>query len=216
MRPSLVVPSVFIALACTVGCEPTYPGTALGTYEVVESLTENTCGSGLAAPSAVHLEVELRADGALGYWRLPGQAVITGSYRDSDGAFEFRTARAVVAWDANPDTGVLGCTVEQREVIRGAAVSTSTADASVDGSTGDAAADAASADAGALDGDAGNPADAGASEAPELLVGEHTVEIIPAHGSDCGALLAASGGTFDALPCRARYTLRGVAAATTF
>ncbi len=216
MRPSLVVPCVFIALTSVVGCEPTYPGTALGTYDVVESLTENTCGSGLPALSTVQLEVELRADGALGYWRLPRQAVITGSYRDSDGAFEFRTARAVVAWEANADNGVLGCTVEQREVIRGTAVPTTAPDAAVDGSTGDAAMDAALADAGAPDGDAGNPADAGPSEAPELLVGEHTVEIVPAHGSDCGALLASSGGAFDALPCRARYTLSGVAAATTF
>ena len=216
MRPSVVVPFVFIALTCAAGCEPAYPGTALGTYDVVESLTENTCGSGLPALSTVQLEVELRTDGVLGYWRLPRQAAITGSYRDSDGAFEFRTVRAVVAWGADVDNGVLGCTIEQREVLRGTAVSTTASDASVDGSTSDAATDAALADAGALEGDAGNPTDAGATEAPELLVGEHTVEIVPTHGSDCGALLAASGGTFDALPCRARYALSGVAAATTF
>lgn len=211
MRLSLVVVApracasivgLFAALGGAAGCEQTFPGAALGTYSVVESLVANSCGAGLPALSTVEMDVELRSDEAVGYWRLPRQGVIAGSYRESDGAFEFRSARSVVAWLPDVDLGVLGCTIEQREVIRGVVVPTNVADAAVDGA--------------ALDAGDENDADGGVSESPELLVGEHTVDVIAARGSDCGALLAAQGGSFDAMPCSVRYTLSGVASATTF
>jgi hypothetical protein len=206
MRPALVVLCVLAALACGAGCEPTYPGTELGTYRVIETLTENTCGAGLPALSTVELDVELRADGAVGYWRLPRKGVVAGSYAERDGAFEFRVSQSVVAWPADVATGVLGCTVEQREVIRGTAVPTVVTDAAASdsgpGNAGDAAVDA--------------PADAGADDDRVLLVGEHTVDVVATRGSDCAALLASSGGSFDAVPCRVRYTLSGVASSTAF
>jgi len=179
------------------GCESSWPGTSAGTFRVVGSLVENTCGAGFPVLDTVDFSVEVRDDAPMGYWRLPRQPLVVGSYRDDDGAFEFRRFASVVAWPADID--VVGCTLEQREVIRGNVTISEegdggTADGGVDGST---------------PADAGNPgSDAGVAAAPTLL-GEHVIDIVVARDQDCAALLDADEGRFDALPCRARYTLRG-------
>jgi hypothetical protein len=223
MRLPLVVLAV-AALVFVSACEPSYPGVPLGTYGVVETLDANTCGAGLPVLATVTFDVELRASGAVGYWRMPASGPIAGSYREADGAFEFRSTLATVAWAADLPNGIAGCTLEQRETIRGTvtpinvSVDGAVSDATV--SDGDAAheiADAGIADASsdtALDG--GNGSDAGSSEALELLVGEHTVDIVVVSGSDCAALLTAQGGSFDLMPCRVHYTISGTASDATF
>ncbi len=171
------------------------------------ALVENTCGPGFPVLDTLDFEVEVRGENAVGYWRLRRQPIVAGSFRADDGAFEFRRNASVVAWPA--DVEVAGCTLEQREVIRGR-VSGDAGDAGTaadDAGANDAGvvADAGPNDAGAL-ADAG-AADGGTDEPP--LVGEHVIELVVTRGADCAPLLAAQGGEFDALPCRARYTLRG-------
>jgi hypothetical protein len=194
MRARFVVLPLAL-LACLVGCEPSWPGTSAGTFRVVGALVENTCGAGFPVLDTVEFTVEVRDDHPVGYWRLPRQPLVPGSYRNEDGAFEFRRVASVVAWPADVD--VLGCTLEQREVIRGNVTILEEGDG-------------APADAGVgAPGDGGNPAsDAGTVAAP-LLLGEHVIEVVVAPNQDCAALLEAAGGTFDALLCRARYTFRG-------
>lgn len=228
MRLPLVVLAI-AALTVVSACEPSYPGVPLGTYGVVETLDANTCGAGLPVLATVTFDVELRASGAVGYWRMPASGPIAGSYREADGAFEFRSTIATVAWAADLPNGIAGCTLEQRETIRG---TVTPINVSVDGAVNDAAvsdgdaaheiADAGVADASsdtALDGgnrsDAGS-SDAGSSEALELLVGEHSVDIVVVSGSDCAALLTAHGGSFDLMPCRVHYTISGTASDATF
>jgi hypothetical protein len=194
MRTPLVV--LFVGLlACLVGCEPSWPGTSAGTFRVVGALVENTCGDGFPVLDTIEFAVEVRDDHPVGYWRLPRQPMVPGSYRNEDGAFEFRRFASVVAWPADVD--ILGCTLEQREVIRGNVTILEEGD----GGAGDAGVGGES--------DGGNPAsDAGTIASPRLL-GEHVIDIVVAPGQDCAALLTATEGSFDALPCRARYTLRG-------
>jgi len=244
MRLPLVV-LVIAALTFVSGCEPSYPGVPLGTYSVVETLETNTCGAGLPVLPTVSFDVELRASGAVGYWRMRASGPVTGSYREADGAFEFRGTTALVAWATDLPNGIAGCTLEQRETIRGTVTPIlTTADGAAgdgaagdgaigDGAIGDGAADETSLDAGLADAgsaldagsdpldagnaaDAGHAGDAGTSALRVLLVGEHLVDVVVARGSDCGALLAVQGGSFDAMPCRVRYTLSGVASDSTF
>ena len=190
MRSRLVLLGL---LACFGGCEPSWPGTSVGTFRVVGSLVENTCGPGFPVLDTVEFAVEVRDDHPVGYWRLPRQPLVTGSY--DDGGFEFRRFASVVAWPADVD--VVGCTLEQREVIRGNVT------ISEEG-------DAGTADAGVGDRtDAGNAAGDGGAAATPTLTGEHVIDIVVARDQDCAALLDASDGKFDALPCRARYTLHG-------
>ena len=194
---SPVLPLSLGLLASLGGCEASWPGTSAGTFRVVGSLVENTCGAGFPVLDTVEFTVEVRDDAPTGYWRLPRQPLVAGTYRDDDGAFEFRRFASVVAWPA--DVEVVGCTLEQREVIRGNVTMLDDEDASAGDAGND---DAARSDAGAPTRDAG-------SEATPTLLGEHVIDIVVARDQDCSALLDASEGRFDALPCRARYALRG-------
>jgi len=205
------LPLVVLALAALnfvfAACEPSYPGVPLGTYSVVETLDANTCGGGLPVLPTVSFDVELRASGAIGYWRMPASGPVTGTYREADGAFEFRGTTTLVAWAPDLPNGIAGCTLEQRETIRGTVTPIATI---TDGAAVDSALDAGNA------ADAGAAGDAGTSEPRELLVGEHVVDVVVTRGADCGALLAVQGGSFDAMPCRVRYTMSGVASDATF
>ncbi len=196
-------------------CSGDPPGHAIGTYKVVMKLEENTCGPGaLPLADGYSYSVELRADEPRGYWRVPHVGPITGTYRD--GAFSFTTKATLEL--GNADAGTAGCLVIREELLEGHvtladagspdAAEPQTDAASAQPPAADAAGDAGSetsADAGHAGAASG---DASADAAP--LTGEHTISFYPDPQGRCAG---AQGplGTFERLPCSARYGLTGSA-----
>ncbi len=176
--------SVCLALCASslaAGCDLLKPvGDDIGTYRVTMKLEENTCG-----PSAVHVQdgqmykVQLRADGARGYWRLPGQPSIEGRYDDGEFQFGFNSVAV-----QSPEDAEIVCQILQDEVLTGR-VDISDADAGVERDAGASADD------------------------DEALTGEHVLTLREAEGTDCSAALTSAGGGFEKLPCTVRYSLTG-------
>jgi hypothetical protein len=165
------------------------PGDAIGTYRVEMTLTENTCGSeAVATEDGQTYKVQLRANGDRGYWRLPGQPPLEGSY--DDGKFEFDYSSVVA--NSSPDAGPF-CQLVQTEVRSGSVTLTST-----QGSAADAGADI----------DASEALPTADVDAGPALVGTHVLTISAASGTDCSAALPPRGA-YQALPCTVSYTLSG-------
>ena len=181
--------------ACAQG---TSPGNLVGRYAVHAVLVENTCGGGLPASATLDFQVELREQDGVGYWVQAKSARNAGSL-GSDGAFRFTVSRTAVVSQAkpallepsdflstDPDRDLKqqrGCAVTTKETLAGNLQRWRKADGSV----------TANADAGSGDD----------------LSAEHRIEVSPSSGSDCDSALAAYGGAYNALPCEARYQLRG-------
>jgi hypothetical protein len=229
-RARLDTVAVAMALAAAVpgvltACEPAYPGEALGTYTLVATLERHGCG-GAAVPVRDRLsyEVELRADRGVGYWRRPGEPLVSGL---CDGrSFSFGASVLVPVLAPDPDTGYPGCTLEQRQTIAGTVVPVVAADGGgVPGAdaapTGGAGTDGDAGPGGASDGGTNDGArsdgaatDGGTTDggAPTLVEATDEIVFAPAPGSDCTPLLAAAGGPWTALPCTIRYRIVGTAA----
>ncbi len=172
-------------------CTNQLPGDTVGTYRVVMTLVENTCG-----PKAVFTQdgkgysVELREDRGRGYWHITDQRPVQGTL-DAKHNFKF-TFSSLVASEG-PDAGPDACRLVQDELLSGSLRSF----AAADGGTADGG--------GTADADAKNAADAPLS----TLVGEHVFRISSYAGTDCSRALQTAGGPFEALPCTIRYTLSG-------
>ena len=81
------------ALACAlglaaVGCSDSpLPGTMLGTYSVVGTLTANTCGAGLGAPTPRTFRAQMSEDGTSLYWSwMDGSPSVYGVMTSSTSA----------------------------------------------------------------------------------------------------------------------------------
>jgi hypothetical protein len=193
-------PLVLSAVLLTSGCVPEYPGEVVAAFHVIGALEENACGAtAVPAIDPIVFDVEIRNDRGRGFWRQADAPVISGTFDDEDGEFAFRTTRQVPVIAPEPETGVRGCAVEQREEVSGTVTHVLVL---ADGAVADA-----------------SPGpDAGTGEAPDgaaqpdttaELTGESRVTFTPVPGSDCTAALAVAGGPFAALPCMIRYRLDG-------
>ncbi|HTV25508.1 MAG TPA: hypothetical protein VMG12_42725 [Polyangiaceae bacterium] len=211
--PSLALPRRGQLFTCPVlllllGCGE-LPGTEVGTYRVTMKLEENTCGE-----SAVHLldghrySVQLRSDEKHGYWRIPGQPPLEGSYDAPRFSFE---STGVVATEG-PDAGPRGCALRQLDRLTGEL--TGLADAGNE-EPADASEELDAQDE--LDGGSELvlPLDEDAqveqhdTDDESALRGEHVFTISAVAGNDCRVALVPKGG-FERLPCSVRYAIRGV------
>jgi hypothetical protein len=92
------------------------PGEVVGTYRISMKLEENTCGE-----HAVYrldnkpYSAQLRSEGSLGYWRVPGQTPLRGKYKEPEFHFEYSSIVAVGDVDAGPRR----CRLLQSEVLDG-------------------------------------------------------------------------------------------------
>lgn len=187
--------ALFLAVAS--GCiEVEPPGEAVGTYDVTGTLLENSCGEqALPAVDPMVFQVELRADGEIGYW-LVAPPARSGRLTEA-GEFSFDLERSyLVEGAAPPEVGIVidpevAIDPERidREQMPGACMLF--VHESIDGSILlDAAAD----------GD-----DSTASD----LSGENEIAVRASAEPACAALLVDAGGPWHALPCRVRYDLAG-------
>jgi hypothetical protein len=191
------------------------PGEVLGTYKVTMTLEENSCGaSAVYSLDKRRYSVELRSDERFGYWRIAGKTPIQGTYEAPDFAFEFSS---IVA-NSGPDAGPNGCRLQQHDQVTGS-LELDARDAGSDATLEDAALeDAADEDAALEDAEVDdNPFDdtfdagkIGGTDAGAALIGEHSMTISGAAGTDCRADALAPNGPFERLPCVVRYSLRGV------
>jgi hypothetical protein len=184
--------------ACNQG---TSAGTLVGRYAVHAVLVENTCGSGLPAQGTLDFQVELREQDGVGYWSPAKGSRNSGSLSEA-GTFRFSASRTTVITQSmpaqlqpgdfvslDPDRDLKqqrGCAVTTDETISGNLQRWRKTDGSVTASA--LAADASSTDD---------------------LSAEHAISVAPSSGSDCDPALAAYGGKYNALPCKARYQMRG-------
>jgi hypothetical protein len=199
--------------ASLLGCGE-LPGEVVGTYRITMKLEENSCG-----PGAVNLlnghryAVELRSDAQHGYWRVPGQPPLQGSYDER----KFRFENTGIVAHEDSDAGARACTLRQLDVLTGQlrGASAQDPDAGSDEAESD---DEQALDAGDEAGDASvekeqDDDDAGMDDAgtsAELpLHGEHTFTISAVAGTDCTSALAPRG-SFAKLPCSVRYAIGGV------
>src|SRR5688572_28164830 len=138
------------------GCEqPEYPGEPVGTFHVTGALRSNACGStAVPALDRIEFDVELRRESGAGYWRRVDAPIVVGTFDDIASEFSFRSVRQLPVIAPEPDLMVRGCTLEQREEVRGTV------------------AWAAVPDAGAPDPDAG---DGQALLEPDSLAGSSTI-----------------------------------------
>lgn len=203
-------PWILLALA-GVACSE-LPGEVLGTYKVTMKLEDNTCGaSAVYSLDGRRYSVELRSDEHFGYWRIASKTPIQGSYDAPDFAFEFSS---IVA-NSGPDAGPNGCRLQQHDEVTGYLVlnardgGAADAGSSDDAETVDAETEDAEVDE-ALDAGKSSPKDAGSADAGPALVGEHTMTITSAAGTDCRQDALSPKGPFERLPCTVRYSLRGV------
>lgn len=185
----LLAVSVMVAAPLSLACKPSSnvtpdSSTEIGTFAVAATLEENGCRPALAPGDSLAFSVELRRDATTLVWRRNGGAPVGGTLR-ADGTFRLRTHDLREQWAADPANGIAGCTLEEINTLSGELVE------SVDGGT---AADAGAGDAGAGSGVSGFHAD-------------HEIEIAPALGSECSALLLSNGGSYPTFPCAILYRL---------
>ena len=185
--------------ACSQG---TRPGNLVGRYAVHAVLVENSCGGGLPATTPLDFQVEVREQDGVAFW-VPTKAARNSGSLGSDGAFRFSVSQTTVVSQAkpaqleprdflstDPDRDLKqprACAVTTKETVSGNLQRWRKADGSVTLS-------AMASDASSMDD----------------LSAEHRIEVAPSSGPDCDSALAAFGGKYNALPCEARYQLRGI------
>jgi len=196
-------PLLAIAVACVCGCKrgnAVATGNLVGVYAIEGALIENTCGAA-ALPTANPLRfvVQIRRDNNVGYWQIDKRGTQAGLLED-DGEFRFfdektslvgQTVRTELQpqdfLSSDPDFDLKPnrkCLMTMRETIEGRL--------------------------GRVLSDAGLEADSGSTgSGGDDLRADNTIEITPTPESDCSAALQALGGSFNALPCHARYVLEG-------
>ena len=199
MRVRLAAVSCMLALgACAQGESS---GNLVGRYAVHGVLVENSCGQGLPTANPLDFQLEIRESDGVAYWSPSKSSRNSGSLSDA-GAFRFNTSQTTVIKPSmqvlaepsdfvsnDPDRDLKqtrACAVTTKQTITGNLQRWRETDGAVTES--------------ALRGDAGSADD---------LSAEHVIEVAASAGSDCNAALVAFGGKYNALPCEARYQLRG-------
>jgi hypothetical protein len=178
------------------GEEP--PGEAIGMFNAVGFMVEQSCGSAIPAPDPLDLDFELRSEfNGRAYWQRLGGSLFAGV--EDEGTYTFQVSQSWMVVEPDRFRGFVGCSVTQKDkftfIVEPVELSVDL-DAGVD--------DGGVADAGT----AGEP-DAGSEPGLFTLKGSQTTEITPLTGSDCTPAVAALGGPFLALPCRVEYVLSG-------
>lgn len=167
-----------LAVPFALGCRPLAADDEteeLGTFVVRAALAENGCAPGLSPIDPLEFRVTISRTRNSLTWRIPGGAPAFGSLR-SNGELRIQRSIPIEAWPADPDQGIVGCSLSQVETIEGQLTR--------------------------------DLVDAGPMASAELE-GTHRIEVVPASGSDCSALLLIQGGEFPSLPCAARYDFVG-------
>jgi hypothetical protein len=214
------VPFLALLALSTLACGE-LPGEVVGTYRITMKLEENTCGAGAVNLLDGHrYAVELRSDDEYGYWRVPEQPPLRGSYEPPD--FHFQNS-GVVAYEGG-DAGPRPCALQQVDLLTGQltklpdAGSEDAAESAEDEDDQELDAGADELDTGVDELDAGNgkdkddELDAGdaAAENPKIvLLGKHVFTVSAVGGTDCSPALPPRG-RFDKLPCTLRYAISGV------
>ena len=200
MRVRLAAVSCMLALgACAQG--ESSGGNLVGKYAVHGVLVENSCGQGLPTSNPLDFQLEIRESDGVAYWAPSKSSRNSGSLSDA-GAFRFSTSQTTVIKAAmqvlaepgdfvsnDPDRDLKqtrACAVTTKETITGNLQRWRETDGAITESP--------------LRGDAGSSDD---------LTAEHMIEVSASAGSDCNPALVAFGGKYNALPCAARYQLRG-------
>jgi hypothetical protein len=200
-----------LSIAALVGAcnESTPSGVLVGFYSIQGVLTENSCGqAALPAESPLKFDVQIREDGGIGYWLQSKQSASTGSL-NARGEFRFSVSQTKVLSTGQmsqlqpnnfitlmPDPDLQQprtCAVTISETVSGSLHRRDAADGGV-----------------VID----LTADAGALGDADDLSAEHVIDVAPSAGSDCNMALMAFGGNYLALPCDARYALRGTLSTT--
>lgn len=190
------LPLLVVALALA-GCEASYPGEPVGSFDVTGQLEANTCGTdALPARSPIRFPVEIRERSGEAFWRRAEKPLVSGVVVE-DRTYRFAVGSEVDLIAPDPDFGIPGCSLTQLETVT---VALSEAPDASDGGAEDAGV-----------GDAGSDGSDGGAPVPLVLAGDNTIELIPTPGSDCTAATLAGGGPFLALPCRVEYALDGSA-----
>lgn len=197
----------FTITALAAGCqsEGKHSGVLVGVYAVRGVLALNTCGPmGLPAQNPLSFAVEIREDDGLGYWYPSKAAQNTGSF-NSRGEFSFTVSQTkIVSMGlANPVLQPGDFTTGQTDFD----IRQTTCAVSVTETIAGAVSRREAADGGAVV--ALDVADAAVSGTSDDLNGSDVIDVSPTSGSDCNADLTAFGGSYQALPCRARYVLTG-------
>ena len=185
------------------GEEP--PGQAIGTFNAVGFMVEQSCGAAIPAPDPLDLDFELRSEfNGRAYWRLLGGAMFAGV--EKDGEYRFQVSQSFMVVEPDRFRGFVGCSVTQRDVFT-FVVETVELGTETDGGVDDGGVE----DGGLEDAGANQESEADAGPEPILLTltGSQTTDITPLAGSDCTPAVAALGGPFLSLPCRVEYVLSG-------
>lgn len=190
------------------GEEP--PGQAIGTFNAVGFMVEQSCGAAIPAPDPLELDFELRSEfNGRAYWRLLGGSMFAGV--EKDGEYTFQVSQSFMVVEPDRFRGYVGCSVTQRDVFT-FVVETVVLETETDGGVEDGGAE----DGGIEDdeiehagADEESETDAGPEPILLTLTGSQTTDIAPLAGSDCTPAVAALGGPFLSLPCRVEYVLSG-------
>jgi hypothetical protein len=111
----LVAMVTLAALSACTGKDPFYPGTPLGTFHVVGTLRENSCGAGQAVPDPWEFDIRLARDHQLLYW-IQGGPPVAGTL-DAEGHASMHAVSINTVHDANPDAGVGACALERDDAL---------------------------------------------------------------------------------------------------
>jgi hypothetical protein len=190
------------------GCqsEGKHAGVLVGVYAVRGVLAGNTCGPmGLPAQNPLSFSVEIREDDGLGYWFPSKAAQNTGSF-NARGEFSFSASQTkIVSMGlANPVLQPSDFTTQQADFD----IRQTTCAVSVTETIAGSVSRREAADGGAVV-ELATTSDAAVSGTSDDLTGSDVIDVAPTSGSDCNADLTAFGGSYQALPCRARYVLTG-------
>lgn len=97
--------------------EPRSPGDWLGSYAVVGTLEESSCGEGaLGSPDIWKFDVQLSSADFELFW-MNGREAISGQLASDRRTFSFSTAISVALSEARP--GLAGCTVRRADRAKG-------------------------------------------------------------------------------------------------
>ncbi len=192
------------AAAFSTACKPAaQPGTPVGNFAITGTLQDNACGDGFQPELSIVFNAELRRADSVAYWKMGDRPATSGTI-DANGNFRFRSQSLIEYWPADPANGIVGCRLLQTETISGRVNALDESDVS----------DAGRVDAGVAQADSGRSdagrRDAGRAESMELSA-TNTIDIAASPGSDCSPAVAYAGGPFTSLPCRASFSLDGLA-----
>ncbi|MFO0660807.1 MAG: hypothetical protein U0165_13385 [Polyangiaceae bacterium] len=114
MTITLGLMSMIGSLGAAEGCgtKSSMPGTALGTFSIEATLSSDTCGDGLGAPSPWSFDVELSKDDDTLYWKQDG-AMVSGSISS-----EVATISGSQTSEDTTDAGVVTCAMTRADTIK--------------------------------------------------------------------------------------------------